>query len=415
VRERLGPPPLPHGDERLVVGLGSGSSLDAVDAALIGIRGSCETASVQLKHFVSVPFDSDTRARMLELFEYDRSTVDKLCVMHAVMGELFAEAALRVCDEHGTPMAGVECIGVWGQMTYHMPAHSLPFEWRGRKLGSSLQIGDLNRIAVRTGVPVIGDTANADIAAGGNGAPTPPLLDYALYAHPELNRAVQNVGGIANFNFIPAGGGFETVSGVDTGPGVMIIDALVRHYTDGAELFDRDGERAARGTVSRTLLDELMQEPYIQLPPPKAAGREQYGSHLVREIVERAKELGLAEDDVVATATSLTVESVALNLERWAYPTARGASGTLDEMIVGGGGALNPTMLRMFAERLGCKVSRHEDYGVPSFALEAMIEAMVASETFIGHATHIPWHTGAAHPVFAGMIAPGYGGSAVAA
>jgi anhydro-N-acetylmuramic acid kinase len=391
-----------------VIGLGSGSSLDGVDAALVGIRGSCETASIELKHFVSTEFDTETRGQMLELFEYEKSTIDKLCVMHAIMGELFAEAALKVASEHGTPMSDVECIGVWGQMMYHMPAYSLPFEWRGRKLGSSLQIGDLNRIAVRTGVTTIGDTANADIASGGNGAPTPALVDYSLYHDDERNRAVQNVGGIGNYNFIPAGGGIEDVSGVDTGPGVMIIDALVRHYTGGAELFDRDGERAARGTVSQTLLDELMQEAYIQMPPPKAAGREQYGTHFVRGIVQRAEALGLAEDDVIATATMLTVESIAINLERHALPTARGESGTLDEMIVGGGGALNPTMLRMFADRLGCKISRHEDYGVPSFALEAMIEAMVASETYIGHTNHVPSHSGAGSSVFAGLIAPGY-------
>jgi anhydro-N-acetylmuramic acid kinase len=404
---RLGPSPLPHGAERLAIGLGSGSSLDGIDAALVGITGSCESAKVDLKHFVCLEFDDETRQRLLELFEYEKSTIDKLVVMHAIMGELFAEAALKVAEEHGTPIADVDVIGIWGQMMYHMPTHNLPFEWRGRKLGSSMQIGDLNRVAVRTGVTTIGDGANADISSGGNGSPTPALLDYSLYHDAELNRAVQNVGGIGNFNFIPAGGGIDTVVGMDTGPGVMVIDALVRHYTDGAELFDRDGERAARGTVSQTLLDELMQERYIQMAAPKAAGREQYGSHWVREIIQRSEELGLGVEDVIATATMLTVESVAINLERWALPTATG-SGKLDEMIVGGGGAMNLTMLRMFADRLGCKVSTHEDYDNPSFAMEAMIEALTAFETYIGHTNHVPWHSGAGSSVFAGLVAPGY-------
>jgi anhydro-N-acetylmuramic acid kinase len=408
--ERVGPPPLPHEEEHLVIGLGSGSSLDGIDAALVGIKGSCETAAVELKHFLCLEFDDETRAEILELFEYEKSTVDKLCRMHAILGELFAEAALKVCAEHGTPIAEVEAIGIWGQMMYHMPTHILGFEWRGKKIGSSLQIGDLNRVAVRTGVTTIGDGANPDIAAGGNGSPTSPLLDYALYAHPELNRAVQNIGGIGNYNFIPAGAGIEAVSGVDTGPGVMVIDGLVRHYTGGEELFDRDGERAARGTVNQTLLDELMQESYIQAPPPKAAGREQYGTHWVREIAARAEELGMSEDDVIATATMLTVESVAINLERWAIPTARGESGKLDEMIVGGGGALNLTMLRMFAERLGCKVSTHEDYGNPSFAMEVMIQGLTTWETYIGHVCHNPWHSGAETATFDGIIAPGYHG-----
>jgi anhydro-N-acetylmuramic acid kinase len=409
-RERQGPPPLPHGEERLVIGLVSGSSLDGIDAALVGITGSCESASIELKHFVCLDTDADTRGQMLELFDYERATVDKLCVMHAVMGELFAEAAIKVTAEHGTALADVECIGVWGQMMYHMPTYTLPFEWRGRKLGSSIQIGDLNRVAVRTGVTTIGDGANPDIATGGNGAPTPALVDYSLYHHDELNRAVQNVGGIGNFNFIPAGGGIETVTGMDTGPGVMVIDALVRHYTGGVELFDRDGERAARGTVSATLLDELVQEPYIQLPPPKAAGREQYGTHFTRRILERGEQLGLSVDDVIATATMLTAESIAINLERHAIPTARGGSRRLDEMIVGGGGALNLTLLRMFAERLGCTVSTHDDYGNPSFAMESMIQAMTGSEVYLGHTNHIPWHSGAGQSVLAGIVAPGYNG-----
>ncbi len=407
-RQRMGPPPLPHSEERLVIGMGSGSSLDGIDAGLVRIKGSCETAQLELQHFVCVEFDDETRQSLLELFEYQKSTIDKLCVMHAIMGELFAEAALRVAEEHGTPIADVDCIGIWGQMMYHMPTHNLPFEWRGRKLGSSMQIGDLNRVAVRTGVTTVGDGANADIAAGGNGAPTPPLVDYALYHDPERNRAVQNVGGIGNFNFLPGAGGIESVVGMDTGPGVMVIDGLVRHYTEGAELFDRDGERAARGTVSDELLQELMKDAYIQMAPPKAAGREQYGTHFVRRVADLAEQAGMTPDDAVATATALTVESIAISLERYALPVCSGPSGTIDEVIVGGGGALNPTLLKMLADRTGCVVTTHEDHGNPSFAMEAIIQAMTTSETYIGHTDHNPSLSGSGASTFAGLIAPGY-------
>jgi anhydro-N-acetylmuramic acid kinase len=181
----------------------------------------------------------------------------------------------------------------------------------------------------------------------------------------------------------------------------MVIDGLVRHYTDGAEHFDRDGARAARGTVSEALLAELMQEPFIQMDPPKAAGWENYGAHFVGGIVEWAAREGLTVDDVVATATALTAESIALNYERH-LPAA------IDEVIVGGGGASNPTLLAMLADRLGCTVSTHEDYGVPSFAIEAMIEALTASELYLGHANHAPGISGAEAPTFVGMIAPGY-------
>jgi anhydro-N-acetylmuramic acid kinase len=399
---RVGPAPLPHEHERLVIGLESGSSGDGIDAVLVAIKGSCETASIELKHFVYMPFDEETHRQLQELFDFKTSTLDKLCVAHAIMGELFADGALLVCEEHGTPISSVECIGVWGQMAAHLPAKTAPFEWRGRQLGSVMRFGDLNRIAVRTGVPAIGDFPNADIAAGGNGAPlVTALFDYAMYHDPERNRVVQNIGGIGNCNLLPASGGLAAVVGFDTGPGVMAIDGLVRHYTKGAERFDRDGERAARGTVNVALLAELMQEPFIQMDPPKAAGWENYGAHFVRGIVEWAEREGLSIDDVVATGTALTAESIALNYERH-------LPATIDEVIVGGGGASNPTLLAMLADRLGCKVSTHEDYGVPSAAIEAMIEALTASELYLGHGNHAPAISGADTPTYVGMIAPGY-------
>jgi anhydro-N-acetylmuramic acid kinase len=400
--ERVGPEPLPHGGERLVIGLGSGSSGDGVDATLVGITGSCETAKIVLKHFVCVEFDEETHARLLELFDFKTATVDKLCIAHAIMGELFADAALRVCEEHGTPISDVECIGVWGQMAAHRPTQTAPFEWRGRQLGSALRIGDLNRIAVRTGVPTIGDFPNADIAAGGNGAPLlTALFDYAMYHDPSRNRVVQNIGGIGNCNLIPATGGLPAVVGFDTGPGVMVIDGLVRHYTDGAEHYDRDGERAARGTVSQALLAELIGEPFIQKAPPKAAGWENYGAHFVRDVVAQAERLGLSPDDVVATATALTAESIAVNYERH-------LPAVIDEVVVGGGGASNPTLLAMLSERLGCPVATHDDYGTPSFAYEAMIEGFTAGELFHGHTLHVAGLAGAEVATFAGIVAPGY-------
>jgi anhydro-N-acetylmuramic acid kinase len=406
---RVGPGPLPHGEERLVIGLETGSSGDGIDAALVSIRGSCETAKIELRHFVSTPYDADTHAQLLELFDFKTATVDKLCRAHAIVGELLADAALQVCTEHGTPVGTVECIGVWGQMAAHMPAQTAPFEWRGRRLGSALRVGDLSRVALRTGLPTFGDFPNADIAAGGNGAPlVTALFDYAMYHDPERNRVVQNIGGIGNCNLLPASGGLPAVVGFDTGPGIMVIDGLVRHYTEGAEHFDRDGERAARGTAGERLLAELMQDWFIQMDPPKAAGWENYGAHFVRRTVELAEREGLSPDDAVATGTALTVESIALNYERHLQPSCAGPTGTIDEVIVGGGGASNPTLLRMLADRLGCRVSVHEHYGTPSSAIEAMIEALTASELYLGHTNHAPALSGADRPTFVGMIAPGY-------
>jgi anhydro-N-acetylmuramic acid kinase len=399
--------PIAHGEERLVIGLESGSSGDGVDAVLVGIRGSCETAKMELKHFVYMDFDEETRLGMLELFDFRTATLDKLTKMHAVLGELFADAALLVAEQHGTAIRDVECIGIWGQMVAHLPTLTTPFEWRGRQLGSALRVGDLNRVALRTGIPAMGDFPNGDIAAGGNGAPlVTPLFDYAMYHDPERNRVVQNIGGIANASLIPASGGLPSVISFDTGPGNMVIDGLVRRFTQGAEHFDRNGERAARGSVDEWLLGELMQEPFIQKVQPKAAGWENFGAHFVQGIVHRAESLGLAPDDVVATGTALTVEAIALGYQRHLLPACPG--GKIDEVIVGGGGARNPTLMRMLGDRLGCPISTDEDYGVESFAREAMVEALTASELYLGHPNHAPSVSGASSPTFIGMVAPGY-------
>jgi anhydro-N-acetylmuramic acid kinase len=390
------------GKERLIIGLVSGSSVDGIDAGLVRIQGSCEHSKLELEHFISVPFDAPTRRQILDLFHYETATIDKLVVVHAIMGELFAEAALQVAAESGTPISKVDAIGVWGQMMYHRPAHIAPFEWRGKQLGGNLQCCDLSRIALRTGVTTVGDVAAGDLADGGNGAPFTAVFDYAMYHHPQQNRVVQNFGGIGNCNLLPAGGDVMSVVGFDTGPGNMVIDELVRQYTGGVEHFDRDGERAARGTVNDTLLQELLLEPFIQAAPPKAAGREQYGAHFARHIIQRAEELRLAPDDVVATATALTAEAVVLNYRRHLMPIC-----SIDEVIVGGGGALNKTLLQMLHERLGCVISTHEDHGNPSFAIETMDMAFIANETTLGHTNHVPHHTGGTHSTFMGLIAPG--------
>jgi anhydro-N-acetylmuramic acid kinase len=389
-------------DGRLLIGLVSGSSVDGVDAGLVRVTGTCEKTKLELLQFECLDFDDETRSRVLDLFVYKNATVDKLAEIHAIMGELFAEAALLVAEKHGTPIEQVDAIGAWGQMMYHLPAATNPFTWRGRQIGSSLQMCDLSRIAVRTGVTTVGDIAAGDIAAGGNGAPFTAMFDYALYHDPSVNRSVQNIGGIGNCNLLPAQGSVTDVVGFDTGPGNMVIDGLVRHYTNGAEHFDRDGERAARGTVNDKLLQELLTDEFIQRDPPKAAGRENYGVHFTNRVLDLAAEQGLGEDDVVATATALTAEAIALNYRRHLDPVAK-----VEEIVCGGGGAQNKTLLKMIAQRTGCKVATHDDYGLPSFALETMGLTFLANETVLGHANHVPAHTGGKQRSFMGVIAPG--------
>jgi anhydro-N-acetylmuramic acid kinase len=388
--------------EHLVIGLMSGSSCDGIDAALVRVTGCCAGARAELVGFITRPFGDDEKERIFELFDPQLGTVDKICVMNALLGELFAESANQVLAETGTEPADVSLIGVWPQMVYHYPGRTNPQEVLGRTMGSCLQLGDLNVIAERTRITTIGDFCARDIAAGGNGAPLTGLGDYVLYHHAGRNRAIQNIGGIANVNLVPGDGGLDEIIGFDTGPGNMVIDAVVRRLTGGALHYDRDGEIAAAGRPHAGLVERLLQDPFIQRLPPKAAGRENFGEQFADGFLAAATELGLSTEDTVASATSLTVEAIALAYERHLQPVR-----TIDEVIVGGGGALNPTLMRMLRQRVApIPVAVDEDYEVPSFAKESIYLALAANEAARGHANNVPSVTGASRPVVMGLVAP---------
>ena len=388
--------------ERLIVGMMSGSSVDGIDAALVHVEGCCENTSFELVDFVCRSFAPEEKSAILGLFDYEGSTVDRVCLMNAVLGEYFAQAAEAVWRHAGLLASAIDAIGVWPQMVYHLPGRSNPQDILGFHTGACLQLGDLNVIAERTGVNTIGSFCERDIAAGGNGAPLTGLGDYIVYHHPERNRIVQNIGGIANGNLVPATGGLEAVVGFDTGPGNMVVDEVVRRLSNGSLEYDRDGTMALAGTVNDELLAEGLRDPFIQQDPPKAAGRENFGEAFTRAFMSRGERLGLSGNDLVATATALTVEAIVLNYERHLAPRA-----PIHEVIVGGGGALNPAMLTLLRRRLDpIPVAVDDDYGVSSFAKEAIYMAFIANEAIMGHPNNVPSVTGARTPVVMGLIAP---------
>lgn len=388
---------------RLAVGLMSGSSCDGIDAALVRITGCCETAAVELIEFCSVPYSREEKERIFPLHDPDAAGVDDITLMNVILGELFAAAALQVIEEAGVDKSHVALVAVWPQMVHHFPARSNPQQLLGRTFGACLQLGDLNVVAERTGITTVGSFCARDIAAGGNGAPLTGLGDYVLYRHPDRTRAVQNIGGIANVCLVPAGGKLEDVIGFDTGPGNMVIDATVRALTDGAAEFDRDGLMAAAGTPHAELVERFVADPFIQADIPKAAGRENFGEQFAAAFLRAARELELSPEDTVASATALTVEAIALNYERHLLPRM-----AIDEVILGGGGALNPTLVRMLDERLGdgVTVTADDDAGVPSDAREAVYMALIGHEALQGHPNNAPSVTGARGPVVMGLIAP---------
>jgi anhydro-N-acetylmuramic acid kinase len=293
-------------------------------------------------------------------------------------------------------LGAVGAVGSHGQTVWHRPPSA-------ERRGATLQLGDPATIAERTGRPVVSDFRTRDMAAGGQGAPLVPWVDRLLFSAPGGPRALQNIGGIANVTRVPPKGSAGPVFAFDTGPGNALIDAAVELATDGRLTFDRDGRLAARGEVDGELLAELLRHPYFAAEPPKSTGREEFGRPFVARLVEAIQPEGDRDWlDLVATLTELTARSIADAYGRWVIP--RG----VDEVVVTGGGARNPTLmgrLRALLEPL--PVVDASALGIDPDAKEAVAFALLAWAHLRGIPANVPEATGAAGPRVLGSLTPG--------
>jgi len=379
---------------RVIIGLMSGTSADGVSAVVAEIRGCGLDTKFRLIHHNTYPYPREVKERLFTAFRGEASTPE-ICLLNFVLGELFAQAALSVMEEAGMTRGDVDLVASHGQTVWHQPSLR---ELGGILVRATLQIGEPAVIAERTGLPVVADFRVRDVAAGGQGAPISAYVDYILFRRERENVAIQNIGGIANVTYIPAGCGPDDVVAFDTGPGNMVIDSLVRLVTGGRKEYDEGGAMAARGRVSSELLRWLMRHPFIRRRPPKTTGREEFGEHFALEVYRRGKVLGLSDEDIVATATAFTVEAIVYSYEHF-------LPGKVDEVILGGGGCFNKTLVKMLKERLqGVKVSFHEDYGIPAQAKEPLMIAILANEAICGNPNNLPSATGAKHRVTMGKI-----------
>src|ERR1035437_8466120 len=348
-----------------VAGVMSGTSLDGIDVVVVEISGR----RVETIGFVCTPYSEAVRSAILGA---DRP--QGLSHLNFQLGELYARAVLRAVRRYGP----VELIGCHGQTIYHVGgAHTL-------------QIGEAAVVAERTGVPVVSNFRARDIAAGGEGAPLVPYVDYLLFRHPRRARLALNIGGIAHITVIPAGATPGDVVAFDTGPGNMVIDALAREM---GLPYDRGGKIAASGRVDRALLDDLLADPYYRGQPPKSAGREQYGAGFVA----RLKRSGLPMPDLITTATVLTAATIAMGVGMHRRcPT---------DLIVSGGGVHNPQIMAHLAGFLpGIAISTSTDHGIDADAKDAIAFAVLAYQTWRKRPSNLPSATGASHAVVLGDI-----------
>jgi len=383
----------------IVAGVMSGTSADGINVALVKFathrnrsRGSNSPGFTLIGH-AEFPFPPGIRRFILATMNSSRVSVAHLAKLNFLLGELYADAVLATQRRFRVK---VELVGCHGQTIYHQGE---PSRFLGRKLPATWQTGEGATIAARVGVPVVSDFRPADMAAGGQGAPLVPFLDFSLYRDSRIGRIVQNIGGIANLTAIPAGASAQQVTAFDTGPGNMIIDAVTEYLFN--KPYDRDGRIAAAGRVLQPVLAASMRNSFFRRKPPKTTGREQFGREFARQFLRRC---GRADRrDIVATATALTACSIVDAICRFVL----NRRGNYREFIVSGGGVYNPMLLAMLAnelQSLGLQLRLSDEFGLPSEAKEAVAFALLAYETWHRRPSNLPVATGAKKPAVLGKI-----------
>lgn len=368
----------------LAVGLMSGTSLDGISTALV--RFTADGLDAQLVAFRQELYTSPERGQIIEVIA--RGGAKDLALLHVALGERFAGAVLELLAQANVTPRELAFVASHGQTIWHEPGRA------------SLQLGDPAVLAERLGVRVVSDFRSRDVAAGGQGAPLVPIADVLLFGHPERGRLLLNIGGIANVTWAPRRGVTAGAVAFDTGPGVAVIDAITRRIDPSAP-FDRDGERARRGTPVLKVLDELLADPYFERAPPKSTGRERFGLDYAERLLQAVRRTGGSENDAVATATALTVETIARGIER-STP-----AGPEDELVISGGGARNPVLVAQLAARLQPRpIVPFEQLFFDGDAKEALVFAFLGFLTIAGRAGNLPAATGARASRVLGHITP---------
>jgi anhydro-N-acetylmuramic acid kinase len=376
-----------------VVGLMSGTSLDGIDAALIEIDGPLEQVQWKLLAFHPSEYTEAERSQIHDAIV--TGGTDRICRLHADMGEWLARAVLELCSSAGVQPENIDLIGSHGQTIWHVPP-------KAGQRGATLQIGDPATIAERTGIAVVSDFRTRDVAAQGQGAPLVPWADRWLFAAPDKKRVLLNIGGIANLTWLPPRGDPTEILAFDTGPGNALLNSTMDWLTDGAESYDRDARRASVGEIDQPLLRALLNHPYFGEQPPKSTGRELFGRPFIDGVLEGRPDLADEPNDLLATLAEFTVVTIADAIHEWVLP--RG----VDEVLVTGGGVRNPLIMRRLQEELApLPVASGEASGVDPDAKEAVAFAALAWAHANGIPGNVPAATGALGPRVLGSFTPG--------
>lgn len=372
------------------IGIMSGTSLDGIDVALVQIEGSKETTSLKMIAFDTYDIAEELIKKVKDACDEQLSNNKLICSLNFELGYAFGDAVVRLCNENNFPLSKLDFIASHGQTIYHLPIESDGY------LPSTLQIGEAAVIAYLTNTPVVSNFRVMDMAAGGEGAPLVPYSEYVLYAKPDKVTLLQNIGGIGNVTVVTSN--IDEMLAFDTGPGNMIIDEICIQLFDVN--YDLGGKLAAQGQVNFELLNKLMNHEYFDLLPPKSTGRELFGKQYTMKLIEENKHL--SPHDLLATATYFTAQTIAKSYEDFIFTKF-----TVDQVVVGGGGAYNETLMKYLSELLpNINVCTQEALGYNSSAKEAIAFVVLANETLHNQPSNVIASTRAKEYVVLGQITP---------
>ena len=375
-----------------IAGVMSGTSLVGIDVALVRIEGSGVDSKVKLIHFTTVPFCNDIKSEIQQALSIENSNVQLICSLNFKLGLCFANAVKEVCKEANFSLEQLDLIGSHGQTIYHQPKPE------GNMIASTLQIGEPAVIAYDTNTTVISNFRTMDMAAGGQGAPLVPYSEVILYRDPSKNRLLQNIGGIGNVTVIPSQKSDQNVIAFDTGPGNMIIDEVCQRLFQLP--YDQNGEIAEQGEVVDEILTYCMNHPFLKMNPPKSTGREQFGEEFVSQLLKRYEKY--SKENILTTVTMFTASSIVYHYKEFILPYYE-----IAEVILGGGGSYNDTLVEMIRYGLKdekCTIFIQEDIGYSSEAKEAIAFAILANETYHRNPSNVPSATGAKKSVVLGNV-----------
>jgi len=372
-----------------VAGIMSGTSLDGVDVAIVDIETKRSAFKIKPVAFRSKLYPKAVREAILGVSNSMTHTA-AIARLSFLLGEIYSEAMIETCRWGKVPLDSVALIGIHGQTIFHEGA---PVEFLGRRIASTFQIGEAAVVAERTGIHTISNFRERDIAAGGQGAPLVPYVDYLLFRDSRTGCVALNIGGIANVTILPARARKDQVVAFDTGPGNMVIDALVLRFTEAQENLDRGGRIAQRSHVHARLLDSMLADPYFAIAPPKTCGREQFGAEFVSGLIAT----GIPLEELIATATELTARTITDAIRKTGFT----------EVIASGGGVRNRFLMRRIAALLaGVRISTTAEFGIDPQAKEAIAFAVLACEFVKRSPANLPSATGARLQVRLGKSSP---------